>query len=103
MNYTKRSQNTQALSVSLGKIYSEDQLMHILLDISHKGGKYTSQIASQQAELRIEEEITDQKHLSITYLQTDYLSYVRNNGCSTFQDFTYNLVIRYVLKIIYLS
>ena len=32
MNYIKIFQNTQALSVSLGNIYSEYKLMHILLD-----------------------------------------------------------------------
>ena len=37
-NYTKRFQNEQALSVSVGNTYSEYQLMHILLDNFHKGG-----------------------------------------------------------------
>ena len=61
------------LSVSVGNSYSEDQLMHILLDNFHQGGKYIAQTASHQAELRREETFTDQKYLSITSLHTDYL------------------------------
>ena len=38
MNYIKISQNAQALPVSVGKNYSEDQLMHIFLDSFHQGG-----------------------------------------------------------------
>ena len=34
-NYIKIFQNEQALSVSKGKNYSEDQLMHIFLDKFH--------------------------------------------------------------------
>ena len=74
MNYIKRFQNTQALSVSVGNTYSEDQLMHTFLDNFHQGGKYSAQIASHQSGLRKEEKITDQKYLSISSLQTDYLS-----------------------------
>ena len=46
MNYIKRFQNSQAFSFSVGKNYSEDQLMHIFLDNFHQGGKYSAQIAS---------------------------------------------------------
>ena len=38
MNYIKRFQNAQALSVSVGKNYSEDQLMHIFPNIFCQGG-----------------------------------------------------------------
>ena len=38
MNYIKIFQNSQALSVSVGTTYSEDQLMHIFLDNFHQGG-----------------------------------------------------------------
>ena len=38
MNYIKIFQNAQALSVSVGEIYSEDQLMPIFLDNFHQGG-----------------------------------------------------------------
>ena len=48
--------------------------MHTFLDIFHQGRKYSAQIASHQAELRREEEFTDQKSLNISYLQTDYLN-----------------------------
>ena len=68
MNYVKVFQNAQALSVSVGNTYSEDQLMHTFLDNFHQVGKYCSQIASQQAELRREEKFSDQKYLSFSSL-----------------------------------
>ena len=74
MNYIKIFQNTQALSASVGNSYYEDQLMHIFLDNFHQGGKYTAQISSHQVEIRREGKFTDQKYLSITSLQTDYLN-----------------------------
>ena len=55
MNYVKIFQNAQALSVSVRDSYPENQLMHTFLDNFHKGGKYSAQIASHQAELRKEE------------------------------------------------
>ena len=70
----KRFKNAHDLSVSVGNRYSEDQLMHTFLDNFNQGGKYSAQIASQQAELRREEEFTDQKSLNISSLQTDYLN-----------------------------
>ena len=60
------------MSVSVGKNYSEDQLVQIFLDNFHQGGKYYAQIASHQAELRRKGKITDQKFLYISYLQDDY-------------------------------
>ena len=48
--------------------------MHTLFDNFHQGGKYTAQIAIHAAELRREENFTDQKSLSITYPKTDYLN-----------------------------
>ena len=80
MNYIKRFQNTQALSISVGNSYSEDQLMHVLLDNFHQGVKYIAHIASHQAELRREGKSTNQKYLSITSLQTDYLNLDRSSG-----------------------
>ena len=68
MNYIKRFQNAQDLSVSVGNSYSEDQPIHTFLDNSHQGGKYSAQIAIHQAELRREEKFTDQKYLSISSL-----------------------------------
>ena len=65
INYIKRSENDYALSVSLGNSYSEHQLMHKFLDNFHQGGKYSAQIASQQAELITEEKFTDKKSLNI--------------------------------------
>ena len=52
INYIKRLQNAQASSVSVGKSYSEDQIMHTFLDNFHQSGKYSAQLASHQAELR---------------------------------------------------
>ena len=68
MNYIKIFQNSQALSVSVGKNYSEYQVMHILLDKFHQGGKYSAQITSNQADLRRVGKFTDEKYLSISYL-----------------------------------
>ena len=60
-----KERNAQYLSVSVGNSYSEDKLTHTFLDNFHQGGKYYSQIASHQAELRREEKITDKKSLNI--------------------------------------
>ena len=38
INYIKRFQNEHALSVLVGNIYSEDQLMHTFMDNVHQGG-----------------------------------------------------------------
>ena len=62
INHIKRFQNAHALSVSLGKSYSEDQLMHTFMDNLHQGVKYSSQIASHQAELRRKEKFTAKNH-----------------------------------------
>ena len=49
--------------------------MHTFLDnFQQEGGKYSSQIASHQAELRREEKFRDKKSLNISSLQTDYLN-----------------------------
>ena len=55
-------------------------MMHTFLDNFCQGGKYSAQIASHQAELRREETFTDQKSLSISSLQTDYLNLDRISG-----------------------
>ena len=39
INYIKMFQNAQALSVSVGNSYSEDQIMHTFLDNFHQSGK----------------------------------------------------------------
>ena len=62
------------MSVSVGKSFSEDQIMHTFLDNFHQSGKYSAQLASHQAELRREEEFPDQKCLNISSLQIDYLN-----------------------------
>ena len=54
--------------------------MHTFLDNFHQGGKYSSQIASHQAEMRREETFTDQKSLNISSLQTDYLNLDSSSG-----------------------
>ena len=74
ISYIKRFRNTHALLVSVGKSYSEDQLMHTFLDNFHQGGKYSPQIASHQSEFRREENFTDQNSLNISSLETDYLN-----------------------------
>ena len=60
MNCINIFQNAQSLSVSVGNSYTEDHLMHIFLDDFHQGVKCTAQVASCQAQLRMEEKITDQ-------------------------------------------
>ena len=52
INYIKRFQNAQALSVSVGNSYSKDQIMHTFLDNFQQSGKYSAQLASHQEELR---------------------------------------------------
>ena len=54
INYIKRFHNAQALSVSLGNSYYEEQIMHTFLDDFHQSGKYSAQLASHQVELRRE-------------------------------------------------
>ena len=49
MNYVKGLQNAHTLSISIGKSYSEDQLIHTFLDKFHLGGKYSAQMYSHQA------------------------------------------------------
>ena len=61
INYIKRFHNAHALSVSLGKSYYEDQLMHTFLNNFQQGEKYSAQIASHHTELRKEEKLTNQK------------------------------------------
>ena len=68
INYIKRFQNAQDLSISAGNSYSEDQSMHTFLDNFHQGGKYSAQIASHLAELIREETFTDQKSWNISSL-----------------------------------
>ena len=55
-------------------------MMHSFLDNFHQGGKYSAQIASHQAELRREENFTDEKSLNISSLQTDYLNLDSRSG-----------------------
>ena len=81
MNYIKRFQNVQVLSVSVGNTYSEDQLMLIFMDKFFQGGKCSAQIASQQVELRIYRKFTDQKSLSISSLHTEYINIDSSSGC----------------------
>ena len=70
MNYIDIFKNAKAFSVSFGNSYTEDHLMHILLDNFHQGGKYTSLISSNQAYLR-REEIFTEKTKSIYFISTD--------------------------------
>ena len=56
--------------------------MNIFLDNFHQGEKYTGQISSHQTELRREENVVDQKYLSISSLQNDYLNLDNSSGSS---------------------
>ena len=56
--------------------------MHTLLEIFQNVGKYSDQVASHKAELRIEERFFNKKYLSISDLQIEYLhldNLIRNN------------------------
>ena len=69
MNCIKRLQDEQALSVSVEKSYSEDQLMHTFLDNFHQSGRYSAQIAINQEELMREENVlTKNIYLSHPYM-----------------------------------
>ena len=71
MNSIKRYQHAQDSSVSVENSYSENQLMHILLDKFHQGGKCTANIAIHQAELIREEKLfTKNIHLLHLYRLT---------------------------------
>ena len=54
--------------------------MHTFLDNFHQGGKYSAQIASHHVEVRREETFTDQKSMSISYLQTEYINLNISSG-----------------------
>ena len=54
--------------------------MHIFPDNFHQGGKYSAQIASHHAEFRREETFSDQKSLSISSLQTEYINLNSSSG-----------------------
>ena len=62
MNYIKRFHNSHALLISVRNSYSEDQLMHTILDNFHQGGKYSDQIAIHQAELSRKENLLIKNH-----------------------------------------
>ena len=62
MNYIKIFQNAKSLSVSVGNSYSEDQLMHTVLDNFRQGGKYSARVAIHQAEIRRGENLQIKNH-----------------------------------------
>ena len=76
INYIKIFSNAQDSSVSEENNYSENKLMPTFMDNFRQGGKY-----SAQAELRREEIFTDQKSLSVSSLQTDYLNLDCSSDC----------------------
>ena len=63
--------------------------MHTLLENIQNGGKYSDQVASHKAELRIEERFFNKKYLSISDLQIEYLhldNLIRNNEVGKFPN-----------------
>ena len=52
INYINIFQNAKALEIPVVNNYSEDQLMHTILDNFQKGVKYLAQKDRHQAELR---------------------------------------------------
>ena len=81
MNYIKIFQDAQALSVSVGNTYTEDQLMHIFMDNIRQGEKYSAQIDNHQVEFRREGNFTDAKYLFISSLHTDHINLDSSSGC----------------------
>ena len=55
--------------------------MHIFPHNFQQCGKCSAQVDSHQAELRRERKFTDQKCLSLSSLQTDYLNLDSSSGC----------------------
>ena len=65
MNYIKKIQDAEALSVSVGNSYTEDKTMHIFMGNCHQCGKYSAQIANHQAELRRENNLQIKNHIHL--------------------------------------
>ena len=65
MNYIKKIQYAEALSVSVGNSYTEDKTMHIFMGNFHQCGKYSAQIANHQAELRRENNLQIKNHIHL--------------------------------------
>ena len=82
INYIKIFQNAKALSISVRNIYTGDKLIQTCVDNFQQGGNYSAHIEKHQAELKRKEDIIDQKSLSTSDLQINYLNLVnlvRNN------------------------
>ena len=56
------------------------------MDNFHHSGKYSAEIASHQAELTRKGKFTDQRYLSISSLQTDYLNLDSSSDCGGNSD-----------------
>ena len=84
-------QSTTSIGFKMHILYQFQQETDILntnlcthfLDNFRQGGKYSAQIASQQAGLRREEKFTDQKSLKFSSLQTDYLNLDSSSSSSS--------------------
>ena len=79
MNYIKIFQSAQGLSVSVGNNNSKYQLMHLFSDNFHQCGEYSAQMASHQVEIRRERKFNEEKSLTISSLQSDYLNLDRSS------------------------
>ena len=69
--------------------------MHKFMDNFHQVGKYSSQIAIHQAELRREEKFTDQKSLNISSLKTDYLNLDSSSGSKRNSERAHSVQTKY--------
>ena len=74
MNYKKIFQNEQAWPVSAGRSYSEDHLMHILLDNFHQGVNVLHRQQASRQSWEDKKTFTEQKISIYLSLQTDYLN-----------------------------
>ena len=68
--------------------------MHTFMNNFHQGGEYSAQIASHQSELMREQNFTDQKSLSISSLQNDYLNLYISYGLESNSERAYAVQIK---------
>ena len=78
INHIERFHNSKAFEISVGSSYTEDKLMHTFLIFFQKGGKFSTQIASNQTESRREGKIIDKNN----YLYLTYKLIIRVFQCS---------------------
>ena len=68
IDHIERFHNSKGFEILVGSSYTEDQLMQTFFKNFHKGGKFSTQIASNQTESRRGGKIIDKNnYLYLTY------------------------------------